>query len=94
MRLVLRGLVNMFKTSSGPDLGTLPVTSDLRDLSPSLAPLGIALPGNRGLREVVFNALGDAHVETRDAMSTVGILAGSFAGLTLVRRSKSATRRA
>lgn len=78
-------------TSSGPGLGTLYVTSDFVDFSPSLAALGSALPSDNRRFEVIFKDLGDHHV-TPDAMSTAGILAGSFAGLTLIHRSKSVTR--
>jgi hypothetical protein len=78
-------------SSSGPGVATLWVTSDLVDNSPSLATLGTALPSDNKRFQVIFKDLGDHHA-TPDAMSTAGILAGSFAGLTLIRRSKSVTR--
>lgn len=72
-------------TAGGP--GTLYVTSDLVDFSPSLAPLGSALDSYNSGYQIVFNDKGD-HIVTNVPEQGVGVgmLAGVAGAILLARR--------
>ncbi len=72
--------------------GTLYVTSDLVDLSPSLAALGSALDSYKSVYQIIFKDLGDHIVSTPDAGSAQLLLASSLGALAFLRRSIKAPR--
>ena len=82
---------DVFLASTAPGSGTLYVTSDLVDFSPTLAALGTALNSDHKLFQIIFNDRGD-HFATPapDSGATCLMLLGALGSMAFLRRRKDA----